>query len=113
MPAVKKKTPSPNSLHMSLCLEPTKSDFALPASTRRSFVVEKMGDKDIVKRAFRENNFSLSKPSIEEKSSHISSRFIHGNKKMGDKRLFLLLLFAERTTRLASSAMTPQKDEER
>ncbi|KAF9617492.1 hypothetical protein IFM89_036651 [Coptis chinensis] len=69
-----------------------------------------MGDKDIVKRAFRENNFNLSKPSIEEKSS--ASPFIHGNKKMGDKRLFLLQLSAERTTRLASSAMTPQKDEE-
>ncbi|KAF9596761.1 hypothetical protein IFM89_013308, partial [Coptis chinensis] len=105
MPAVKKKTPSPNSLHMLLCLEPTKSDFALPTSTRRSFIVEKMGDKDIVKRAFRENNFSLSKPSIEEKSSA-------SPQKMGDKRLFLLQLSAERTTRLASSAMTPQKDEE-
>ncbi|KAF9595011.1 hypothetical protein IFM89_036029 [Coptis chinensis] len=71
IPAVKKKAPSPNSLHMSFCLEPTKSDFVVPASTRRSFIVEKMGNEDIVKRAFRafQNNFSLSKPSIEEKSS--------------------------------------------
>ncbi|KAL5722370.1 hypothetical protein ACHQM5_005900 [Ranunculus cassubicifolius] len=51
--SVKKKTSTPNAVHMSLSLEPTTSDSATPVTARRSFIMEKMGDKDIVKRAFR------------------------------------------------------------
>ncbi|KAF5180307.1 Wvd2-like [Thalictrum thalictroides] len=96
-PAVKKTATTPKSLHMSLSLEPSNSDLASPATTRRSFIMEKMGDKDIVKRAFRafQNNFSLSKPSIEEKS------------------YTPVQLSAKGTTRPTSSSRTPQKDKER
>ncbi|PIA62299.1 hypothetical protein AQUCO_00200357v1 [Aquilegia coerulea] len=96
-PAVKKMATTPKSLHMSLTLEPSKSDLATPDTTRRSFIMEKMGDKDIVKRAFRafQNNFSLSKPSIEDKS------------------YTPVQLSAKGTTRPTSSSRTPQKDKER
>ncbi|CAN7133829.1 protein WVD2-like 7 isoform X2 [Brassica rapa] len=44
------KQTAPRSLHMSMSLGPSASD---PTSTRRSLIMERMGDKDIVKRAFR------------------------------------------------------------
>jgi hypothetical protein len=39
-------------------------------TTRKSFIMEKMGDKDIVKRAFKtfQNNFSQLKSSAEERA---------------------------------------------
>ncbi|XP_068326402.1 protein WVD2-like 7 [Pyrus communis] len=64
-----KKAP-PKSLHMSLNLEssPTMST-SVTTTTRKSFIMENMGDKDIVKRAFKtfQNNYNQPKPSIEEK----------------------------------------------
>ncbi|PQQ07062.1 protein WVD2-like 7 [Prunus yedoensis var. nudiflora] len=65
-----KKVP-PKSLHMSLSLDPAKSDSASPTTTRKSFIMENMGDKDIVRRAFRtfQNNNNQPKSSSEEKSS--------------------------------------------
>ncbi|XP_021818786.1 protein WVD2-like 7 isoform X2 [Prunus avium] len=65
-----KKVP-PKSLHMSLSLDPAKSDSASPTTTRKSFIMENMGDKDIVRRAFRtfQNNYNQPKSSSEEKSS--------------------------------------------
>ncbi|KAM0961811.1 hypothetical protein ACFX2I_021021 [Malus domestica] len=64
-----KKAPS-KSLHMSLNLEssPTMST-SVTTTTRKSFIMENMGDKDIVKRAFKsfQNNYNQPKPSIEEK----------------------------------------------
>ncbi|KAF2590039.1 hypothetical protein F2Q70_00040406 [Brassica cretica] len=40
----------PKSLHMSMSLAPSASD---PTSTRKSLIMERMGDKYIVKRAFK------------------------------------------------------------
>lgn len=58
----------PSSLHMSLSLDPRNSDSASPATTRKSFIMEKMGDKDIVKRAFKtfQNNLNQLKSPGEE-----------------------------------------------
>uniref|UniRef100_A0A7C9B0P1 TPX2 C-terminal domain-containing protein n=1 Tax=Opuntia streptacantha TaxID=393608 RepID=A0A7C9B0P1_OPUST len=51
----------PTSLHMSLSLEPANCDPAVLMTTRKSLIMEKMGDKDIVKRAFKAfQNFSPS-----------------------------------------------------
>ncbi|XP_061344445.1 protein WVD2-like 7 [Gastrolobium bilobum] len=62
---------APNkSLHMSLSVAPSKLDPAPLTIMRKSSFMEKMGDKDIVKRAFKtfQNNFNLPKNSGEEKS---------------------------------------------
>ncbi|GER32302.1 TPX2 (targeting protein for Xklp2) proteinfamily [Striga asiatica] len=48
----KGKKITPTSLHMSLSLGPTNSLGGLPI-TRNSLIMERMGDKDIVKRAFK------------------------------------------------------------
>lgn len=67
-----KKVP-PKSLHMSLGLVPTKSDSASETviTARKSLIMEQMGDKDIVKRAFKtfQNSVNQLKSSNEEKSS--------------------------------------------
>lgn len=53
------RTVLPTSLHMSLSLEPANSDPAALMTTRKSLFMEKMGDKDIVRRAFKAfQNFS-------------------------------------------------------
>ena len=57
---------------MSLSYGPSKPDPAPAPNTtmRKSFIMEKMGDKDIVKRAFKtfQNNFSQSRTFVEDKS---------------------------------------------
>lgn len=57
------------SIHMSLSLGPsnTNSDPVPVTLMRKSLIMEKMGDKDIVKRAFKtfQNNFNQSKTSGE------------------------------------------------
>jgi len=57
-------------LHMSLSLTPSNPDPAPQAPMRRSLIMEKMGDKDIVKRAFKtfQNSFNQPKSSGEDKS---------------------------------------------
>lgn len=69
----KTKKVSPKSLHMSLTLVPTKSDSASETviTARKSLIMEQMGDKDIVKRAFKtfQNSVNQLKSSNEEKSS--------------------------------------------
>ncbi|TKY58575.1 hypothetical protein E2542_SST15641 [Spatholobus suberectus] len=67
--AESRKVPN-KSLYMSLSLAPSKPDPALHTTMRRSLIMEKMGDKDIVKRAFKtfQNNFNLPKTSGENKS---------------------------------------------
>lgn len=69
--AVELRRAAPTSLHMSLSLGPTNSDPACITSTRKSLIMEKMGDKDIVKRAFKtfQNSVNQLKSSSEEKSS--------------------------------------------
>ncbi|ESW29520.1 hypothetical protein PHAVU_002G077200 [Phaseolus vulgaris] len=57
-------------LHMSLSLAPSNPDPAPQATMRRSLIMEKMGDKDIVKRAFKtfQNSFNQPKTPGEDKS---------------------------------------------
>ncbi|XWS34887.1 hypothetical protein CRYUN_Cryun21dG0075600 [Craigia yunnanensis] len=64
------KKVAPRSLHMSLSLGPSGSGPASLAATRKSLIMEKMGDKDIVKRAFKtfQSNYNQLKPSSQEQS---------------------------------------------
>ncbi|XVF02352.1 hypothetical protein REPUB_Repub04eG0168100 [Reevesia pubescens] len=67
---VESKKVAPRSLHMSLSLGPPGSGPASLAATRKSLIMEKMGDKDIVKRAFKtfQNNYNQLQPSSQEQS---------------------------------------------
>ncbi|KAG6600143.1 Protein WVD2-like 7 [Cucurbita argyrosperma subsp. argyrosperma] len=69
--SVETKKMAPKSLHMSLSLGTPNSDPSSVTGIRRSFIMEKMGDKDIVKRAFKtfQNSFNQMKLSQEERSS--------------------------------------------
>ncbi|XP_022734213.1 protein WVD2-like 7 isoform X2 [Durio zibethinus] len=64
------KKVAPRSLHMSLSLGPSGSGPVSLAATRKSLIMEKMGDKDIVKRAFKtfQSNYNQLKPSSQEQS---------------------------------------------
>lgn len=64
------KKVAPKSLHISLSLGPSSSDPVSLTTTRKSLIMEKMGDKDIVKRAFKtfQNNYNQLKSSKEERS---------------------------------------------
>lgn len=64
------KKVAPKSLHMSIGLEPTNFEPSSHSTTRKSFIMEEMGDKDIVKRAFKtfQKNVNQLKPSVEERS---------------------------------------------
>lgn len=68
-----KKNAVPKALNMSLALGSTNSHLASPA-TRKSFIMERMGDKDIVKRAFKmfQNNYVGQKLSGEESEQVLS-----------------------------------------
>ncbi|XP_056165338.1 protein WVD2-like 7 isoform X2 [Syzygium oleosum] len=68
-----KKNAVPKALHMSIALGSTNSHPASPA-TRKSFIMERMGDKDIVKRAFKmfQNNNVGPKLSGEESEQVLS-----------------------------------------
>ncbi|KAK3038629.1 hypothetical protein RJ639_027292, partial [Escallonia herrerae] len=65
------KRAAPTSLHMSLSLGPSRSDSASHTTTRKSLIMESMGDKDIVKRAFKafSNNLNQLRSSSDEVSS--------------------------------------------
>lgn len=71
-PVGESKRAAPTSLHLSLSLDPAKSLAAL-SMNRKSLIMEKMGDKDIVKRAFKtfQNRTSIS--TTEEKPSPVKS----------------------------------------
>lgn len=60
---IESKRVAPTSLHMSISLGPVNSDSV--TTTRNSLIMEKMGDKDIVKRAFK----SFQKSSNQQTSS--------------------------------------------
>ncbi|XP_011034182.1 PREDICTED: uncharacterized protein LOC105132394 isoform X2 [Populus euphratica] len=68
-PGGNKKVTS-KSLHLSLTMDPSNSEPDHLITTRKSFIREKMGDKDSVKRAFKtfQNNFSQLKSSAEERA---------------------------------------------
>ncbi|CAL1357241.1 unnamed protein product [Linum trigynum] len=66
---VEKKRVAPKSLHLSINVDTPKSDPpprapALASTARKSLIMEKMGDKDIVKRAFKtfQNSYNKSSP---------------------------------------------------
>ncbi|CAN8304313.1 unnamed protein product [Cochlearia groenlandica] len=50
---LRNKQTGPKSLHMSMSLGPSASASTSLTSTRKSLIMERMGDKDIVKRAFK------------------------------------------------------------
>ncbi|KAK7386917.1 hypothetical protein VNO78_27292 [Psophocarpus tetragonolobus] len=64
-----RKVPN-KSLHMSLSLAPSKPDPTPHTTMRKSLIMEKMGDKDIVKRAFKtfQNSYNQPKTSGENKT---------------------------------------------
>ncbi|CAI0379596.1 unnamed protein product [Linum tenue] len=66
---VEKKRVAPKSLHMSISVDTPKSyppprAPALASTARKSLIMERMGDKDIVKRAFKTFQNSYSKSSL-------------------------------------------------
>ncbi|KAL7261028.1 hypothetical protein ACSBR1_006647 [Camellia fascicularis] len=65
------KNVAPSSLHMSFSLGPPNSESASLTTARKSLIMEKMADKDIVKRAFKtfQNNFNQVRSSGYERSS--------------------------------------------
>ncbi|KDP21282.1 hypothetical protein JCGZ_21753 [Jatropha curcas] len=74
-PVGQSKRIAPKSLHMSISLDTPTSNSAAStsaplATTRKSFIMERMKDKDIVKRAFKtfQNNFNQLKASAEERA---------------------------------------------
>lgn len=69
--SIESKKVAPKSLHMSLSLGTPNSDPSSVNGIRRSFIMEKMGDKDIVKRAFKtfQNSLNQMKSSPQEEKS--------------------------------------------
>ncbi|KAF1861556.1 hypothetical protein Lal_00025918 [Lupinus albus] len=67
---VESRKASKKSFHMSMSLGLSNPDPAPHTTMRKSFIMEKMGDKDIVKRAFKtfRNNFNQLETSGEDKS---------------------------------------------
>ncbi|KAL4361729.1 hypothetical protein GQ457_04G006690 [Hibiscus cannabinus] len=65
------KKVAPRSLHMSLSLDHSSPGPASLPATRKSLFMEKMGDKDIVRRAFKtfQSNYNQLKPSSQEQST--------------------------------------------
>jgi hypothetical protein len=70
------KKVAPKSMHMSLSLgspnsDPPNSDSPSLMTTRKSFIMEQMGDKEIVKRAFKsfQNHYNQLKSSSEQKTA--------------------------------------------
>ncbi|KAF5443213.1 hypothetical protein F2P56_035790 [Juglans regia] len=88
------KKVAPKSLHASLSLDPTDSNQSSLRMTRKSFIMEEMGDKDIVKRAFKtfQKNINQPKSSGEERASDPKQVPIKG------------------TEPRVSSSMTPRKE---
>ncbi|XP_073295116.1 uncharacterized protein [Primulina huaijiensis] len=65
---VESKRAAPTSLYMSLSLGPAKSSTPF-GMTRKSLIMEKMGDKDIVRRAFKSFQCQINGYPTDEKSS--------------------------------------------
>ncbi|KAK4371023.1 hypothetical protein RND71_010498 [Anisodus tanguticus] len=62
---------SSTSMHMSLSLGPPPNSTASTTTMRKSMIMERMGDKDIVKRAFKafQNSFNQGKPEVDTRYS--------------------------------------------
>eukprot|EP01018_Ginkgo_biloba_P022810 Gb_34739 [translate_table: standard] len=77
----------PVSLHMSLSLGPQRANITVPqpftlATGKRASIVENLGDKEIVKRAFKafRNSFSVPTPSKTEASTKGAPKAVAGSK---------------------------------
>jgi rhamnose utilization protein RhaD (predicted bifunctional aldolase and dehydrogenase) len=75
--SVENKKVATRSLHMSMSLGPSKPD-PVPRTMRKSLIMDSMGDKDIVKRAFKtfQKNFNQPKTSVEEDRSSVKQQVI-------------------------------------
>lgn len=69
------------SLHMSMSLGPSNPDPVPHTTMRKSLIMEQMGDKDIVKRAFKtfQNKFNQPKASGEVDRSSVTKQVIGKN----------------------------------
>ncbi|CAH2033786.1 unnamed protein product [Thlaspi arvense] len=67
---LRSKQTAPKSLHISMNLAPSASDPTALTGTRKSLIMERMGDKDIVKRAFKsfQKSYDL-KTSVDEQNT--------------------------------------------
>ncbi|XP_050276878.1 protein WVD2-like 7 isoform X1 [Quercus robur] len=91
---VESKKVAPKSLHISFSLGPTNSDQASLTTNRKSLIMEEMGDKDIVKRAFKSFQKNYNQP-----------------KSSGDERSPVPKQVATKGTEpMVSTSMTPQKE---
>lgn len=80
--SVENKKVATRSLHMSMSLGPSKPDPVphttepVPRTMRKSLIMDSMGDKDIVKRAFKtfQKNFNQPKTSVEEDRSSVKQQ---------------------------------------
>lgn len=72
---VESKRIAPTSLHMSLSLGPAKSSSPF-GMTRKSLIMEKMGDKDIVRRAFKGFQSPINGYPTDGKSSALKQVFM-------------------------------------
>ncbi|GAB4839898.1 hypothetical protein Ancab_020607 [Ancistrocladus abbreviatus] len=82
--AAESKRAAPTALHMSFSLDPPNSDPGPIAITRKSLIMERMGDKDIVKRAFKtfRNDFSqLSSSTLGKASETVQFSRSEGERK--------------------------------
>lgn len=91
---VESKKVAPKSLHISFSLGPTNSEQASLTTNRKSLIMEEMGDKDIVKRAFKsfQKNYNQPKSSGDERSPVPKQMATKGTEPM------------------VSTSMTPQKE---
>nr|VDD56646.1 unnamed protein product [Brassica oleracea] len=74
---LRNKQTASKSLHMSMSLGPSTSDPSALTSTRKSLIMERMGDKDIVKRAFKTSKRVMTSQVLPtSKSSYFNNRVL-------------------------------------
>ncbi|KAK9117008.1 hypothetical protein Sjap_015955 [Stephania japonica] len=93
---VESKRLTPKSLHLSIALAPKNADSASSPMIRRSLILEKMGDKEIVKRAFGQFQKHLNLP---RSSGDVKPPVPHKVSGNGAKQI-------------AVSSITPRKEKE-
>ncbi|XP_075481846.1 uncharacterized protein LOC142522379 isoform X4 [Primulina tabacum] len=89
---VESKRVAPTSLHMSLSLGPAKSSTPF-GMTRKSLIMEKMGDKDIVRRAFKSFQSQINGHPTDGKSSTLKQ-----------------VKVSSTASEMISSSLTPRKE---
>ncbi|KAL0755416.1 hypothetical protein Bca101_093084 [Brassica carinata] len=82
---LRNKQTASKSLHMSMSLGPSTSDPSALTSTRKSLIMERMGDKNIVKRAFKTSKRVMTSQVLSTSKSRVLQRqlvFHHVRRKM-------------------------------